>query len=69
MENESVKDTIKRFFGVDLPISGGHSNSIEDAIVIHTKNSGEGVALEYQILKYIHLLGEKTWKVEKQQVI
>jgi len=69
MEDLTVKQIIKKFFNVDLPISGGSGNSIVNAIKIESSTEDEGVQLEYQVLDYIHQLGNKSWRVIKQELL
>lgn len=66
--NQFKKD-VKEIWGVDLPISGGMGGSLEDAIIINTSNSGDGVLLEYQILNFLFIFMGKKWKVERQEAI
>jgi len=68
MSKLSVKEGIKKFFDVEMPISGGGGSSFEDAIKIEASNSDEGVAMEYQILKYLHSAGGVSYNVVKQEL-
>lgn len=68
MKDESLHDIIEKYFQVNLPISGGNGDSFENAIIIETTNSSEGIHMEYEVLKYIHLLGNKSWKRDKQEL-
>jgi hypothetical protein len=40
-----LKDIIKKDFGVELPISGGFGNSIENSIIIHKANKNNQVEI------------------------
>lgn len=46
----TIKDLIKADFGVDLPISGGTGNSIDNAIIIHSSGQNDYVGTENFIL-------------------
>lgn len=63
----SVKESIKKFFDVDLPISGGDGQSIDDPIIIYC--DGNPAPMEYRIIGYIQELGNKAWSVGKQELI
>lgn len=64
---QNLQSTLQKFFHVSLPISGGDGQSIDDPIII---NAGENpVPLEYQIIDYINQMGNKTWMMEKQELI
>lgn len=64
--NETLKETLKEVFGVDLPISGGFGQSVDDPIILDVDS--DGVALEYAIIDYIQQMGMKKYWVEKQEV-
>ena len=58
------REIIKTQFGVDLPISGGIGNSIENAVVIERTPLNDYVSVEHQVLKYIALVRELLdWKI------
>ena len=64
------KDDVKKYFGVDLPISGGMGISIENAFIINTDDSCEGIGMERKILNYLfQLMGGKDWKLIKQELV
>ena len=60
---------LKRDFGVDLPISGGTGNSLENAVVIEPHNPPDCVAVEYLYLKYIGLGRMIKWNTIGQEPI
>lgn len=62
-----LKKTLKQIFDVDLPISGGSGQNIDDPIVIEVEN--DGVKIEYQIIGFIQKLGGKSWKMAKTELI
>jgi hypothetical protein len=68
MERVSLKETIRKFFNVDLPISGGYGSSIEDAIKIDVSDA-KGVSVEYDVVKYIHAFGDVTYKLVNQELV
>lgn len=67
MTEIDLKKTLKQIFDVDLPISGGSGQNIDDLIVIEVEK--DGVKIEYQIIGFIQQLGGKSWKMEKQELI
>ena len=67
MFSSSLKEVFQKVFHVDLPISGGNGQSIDDPIVIEAEK--DCVALENQIIGFIKQLGGKTFKIEKQELI
>ena len=64
---ESLREIFIKVFDLDLPISGGQGQSVEDPIVIDLEK--DGVALEYKIIQLIHELGGKKYKIERQELI
>ena len=65
----NLRQLLLNDFGVDLPISGGTGNSLENAIVIQRLVPNDYVATEYAILKYLGLGRGVTWKLLQQQLI
>jgi hypothetical protein len=68
MDRVSLKETIMKFFNVDLPISGGYGSSMEDAIRIEVSDA-KGVSVEQDVLKFIHAFGEQQFKVIRQELL
>lgn len=66
-ENMTLKELINHFFWVDLPISGGKWQNIEDPIVINI--TGNWVSVEYEVIGFIQQMGKKIWHREKQELI
>lgn len=66
---ENLRELFNKVFDVDLPISGGFGQSIDDPIVIHTDNSTVGVKIEYQIIGFLQELAGKTWRRSQQTLI
>lgn len=66
---ETLRDILKDTFEVELPIAGGYGNSPEDAIVIESVNSKEGIAMEYKIVNYLMLLLDKSGNLERQELV
>lgn len=64
-----LKELIKKDFGVDLPISGGTGDSIDNPIVIHRKGINDYVGTEYSILKYIGIGRGIEWETTGQQLM
>lgn len=66
MSDLILKEVLKGYFDVDLPISGGNGQSIDAPIIIDVEK--DGVRIEYQIIDLIHKLGDKSWTLEKQEI-
>ncbi len=64
---KTLQETIKQFFNVNLPISGGDGQSVDTPIIIHSTENP--VPMEYKIIGFIQELGNKTWRMEKQELI
>lgn len=58
----SVRDLIKRDFGIDLPISGGNGNSLGNAVVIDGANAADFNAIEYRYLRSIGIGRGVNWE-------
>ena len=67
MKSRNLRETIYVFFWVDLSISGGNGQSIDDPILIDVAE--DWVSLEYKIIGFIQQLGNKIWRMEKQELI
>ena len=48
-----LKDLLNKDFGVELPISGGFGNSMENSIFIHKADKNDQVEIEHLVLKYL----------------
>lgn len=46
-----LKDLLNKDFEVELPISGGFGNSIENSIIIHKADKNDQVEIEHLVLK------------------
>ncbi len=66
MSDLILKEVLKGYFDVDLPISGGNGQSIDDPIIIDVEKNG--VKIEYQIIDLIHTIGGKSWTLERQEL-
>ena len=66
----TVRELIKKDFGVDLPIKGGNGNSIDNPVIIEYVVPNDYVSVEYAYLKYL-CIGRKLpeWKVIKQSLM
>jgi len=60
---------LKNDFGVDLPISGGWGNSIENAVIVNYGIPNDYVSVEYSYLKYIGLGRQVAWKRIQQELL
>lgn len=56
-------------FGVDLPISGGQGNSIDNPVVIEKTGMNDYVGTEYAILKYLGIGRGLEWKKLQQEYL
>ena len=69
MNNEmSLRETIKTGCGVDLPISGGFGQDINDLIVIET-DKRLFIAAEHAVIKHIFQLLKAEYKIVEQQLV
>lgn len=64
----SLKEDLKKEFGVDLPISGGWGSSIHDAIKID-KGYEDWSDVIYTCLRFINRSEGRGWKLVKQTTI
>jgi len=67
-ESLTLKEIIKKEFKIDMPISGGNGNSMDDAIKID-KECRDWSAVEYSCLKYINQLMNRSWKLKEQSLM
>jgi hypothetical protein len=65
----TIKELIKTDFGVDLPISGGFGNSIDNPIIIHKEGINDYVGTEYFILKCLGKGRRIEWKILEQALL
>lgn len=63
--DDTLKHILKKKFGVDLPIKGGHGNSLDDAIIID-KVYEDWSDVMYTCLRLINRLFNRSWKLVKQ---
>ena len=53
----NFKEKVKKEFGINLPISGGMGNSIDNAIVIENLDPMmDCVSIEYEVLRYMGMI-------------
>jgi hypothetical protein len=65
----SLKNLLFEDFGVELPISGGTGNSIDNAIIMHRQVPNDFVSTEYYIVKCISIGRRVKWKLLRQELI
>lgn len=65
----TLKGLLEKDFGVELPISGGFGNSIDNPIIIHKVGMNDYVGTEYFILKCLGTGRRIEWKKLKQELI
>ena len=61
-----LKEMLHTLFDIDLPISGGNSQSIDTPIIIDKDEPSDYVGTQYAVLKYIGLLRGVTCKTVGQ---
>lgn len=61
----SVREQIKKDFGVDLPISGGTGSSVDDPVIIDPKHK-DWSDVEYSFIKYVNQALGRSWKLVEQ---
>lgn len=64
----TLREIIWLDFKIDLPISGGNGNSIDNPIIIHESPGRTCVETEYLIFKCLGIGRQIEWKVIKQQL-
>lgn len=67
--NINLKELLKKDFGVDLPISGGIGNSIDNPIIIHLAKFNDYVGTEYSVLNCIGKGRGIEWKIVEQGLL
>jgi hypothetical protein len=65
----ALKELLKSDFGVDLPISGGFGNSIDNPIIIHSTDLNDYVGTEKLILNCLGKGREIEWRILKQEIL
>jgi hypothetical protein len=63
----TLKDLLKNDFGVELPISGGFGNSIENSVIIHKVGINDYVGTEQYILECLGKGRRIRWKILGQE--
>jgi hypothetical protein len=64
-----LNDLLKTDFGIDLPISGGLGNSIDNAIIIHRSGVNDYLRTEYSILECLGKVKGIEWEVLEQALL
>ncbi len=64
----TIKEQIKKDFGVDLPILGGDGQSIDNPIIIDPKCK-DWSSVEYSYVKLINQALGRSWKVVNTSLI
>jgi hypothetical protein len=65
-----IKELIKKAFNVDLPISGGMGNSIEQAVILESAGPlNDYVSLQYQVMDLISMGRDVSWELKGQELI
>lgn len=65
----TLKDLLEKDFKIDLPISGGYGNSIENAIIIHRNEINDYVGTEHFILKCLGIGRRIEWIILGQELV
>lgn len=65
----TLKDLLKSDFGVELPISGGFGNSIDNAVIIHRSGINDYVGTEHFILKCLGKGRGIEWQILGQELL
>lgn len=65
----TLKDLLERDFGVELPITGGFGNSIDNTIIIHRDSMNDYVGTEHFILKCLGKGRQIEWKILRQELL
>ena len=64
----TLKNLLEKDFGVQLPISGGFGNSIDNAIIIHKDSINDYVGTEHFILECLGKGRQIEWKILGQEL-
>jgi hypothetical protein len=64
----TLKDLLEKDFSVNLPISGGFGNSIDNAIIIHRDGLNDYVTTEHFILECLGKGRRIEWKIIGQEL-
>lgn len=65
---KTLKEILDKTYKVNLPISGGFGQSIDDLIIIEVDDL-QGVSVEYTVVDLIQQLGMKEYRLVKQELI
>lgn len=65
MPVKNLKEIIRVTFGVDISISGGYGQCIEDPIVIEAQNISE-ISTAHSVLEYIYRLNNKQFNIVRE---
>ena len=65
----TLKELLEKDFIVDLPISGGFGNSIDNTIIIHRYGINDYVGTEHFILKCLGIGRRIEWKILGQELL
>jgi hypothetical protein len=69
MQQLSIRERLLKDFGVNLQISGGLGNSLENAVVIQYGVPNDYVSIEYAYLKYLGFGRGIQWRVIQQELV
>lgn len=62
----NIKESIKKEFNVDIPISGGNGSSSENPIIIERAEINDYVGAEYACIKYMCKLKDLEWDITRK---
>jgi hypothetical protein len=65
----TIRELIKKDFGVDLPVKGELGNSIDNPLIIERTKINDYVSTEFAFLKYIGIGRRITWKLISQALM
>lgn len=65
----NLKELLEKDFGVELPISGGFGNSIDNAIIIHKSDIKDYVGTEHLVLNCLGQGRGVVWKLLGQELL
>ncbi len=65
----TLKDLLEKDFIVELPMSGGFGNSIDNAIIIHREGINDYVGTEHFIIKCLGIGRRVEWKILGQELL
>ena len=65
---QTIREMLFEDFGIDLPIRGGHGNSVENAVIMEYVEPNNFVGAEYTYLKLLGIGRGINWRPVGQEL-